>query len=44
MTRLCRELSPALVRGNREMAQVEAHGGQAAKGWACLCSTPEASM
>lgn len=42
--RLCRELSPALVRGTREEAQVEAQQDQAAKGWASLCSTPEASM
>lgn len=42
--RPCRELSPALGRGNREEAQVEAQGDQAAKGWSGLCSTPEASM
>lgn len=44
MERLCRELSPALVRGTREEAQVEAQQDQAAKGWASLCSTSEASM
>lgn len=42
--RLCRELSPAPVRGNREKAQVKAQGDQAAEGQACLCSTPEPSM
>lgn len=42
--RLCRELSPTPVRGNRDDAQVEAQGVQTAEDWASLCSTPKANM
>lgn len=41
--RLCRELNPALVRGNRDDAQVEAQADQTAKDWASLHGTPEAN-